>query len=263
MRIADLINIEAQIARDSETAYEELLVRDHGLVPVDQARTLERSALLERWIHSVSEGSDVGTHAVQGYRFAAVALVCLGAALGVGTARATLHYDGSHPVNVLYFLFVFVVVQIGLALGSVAVAAVRMARRDQPLSSFALIGFVNRWLARWLARVPADAVERWRSAWERLRRQSKPYRAVEFWWLFSQAHGFGLAFNGAAVGTLVYLVSFSDLAFAWSTTLDIDSARFSNWNRFRPKPCPGCAEDADPVGESCAVDVQGGAPGER
>ena len=49
------------------------------------------------------------------------------------------------------------------------------------------------------------------------------YGDVERWLLFSMAQRLGVVFNGAALVTSLALVSFTDLEFSWSTTLDTDA----------------------------------------
>jgi hypothetical protein len=52
------------------------------------------------------------------------------------------------------------------------------------------------------------------------------YGNVERWLLVSLAQRFGLAFNLGALATCLYLVAFSDLAFAWQTTLSFSAEGF-------------------------------------
>ena len=238
MKIIDLINLETQISNDAEEAYDSLLRRDRTLLSTAEAAQLSRSALLQEWIQRLNRASQetpFGSHVVRGYRFATWLLVVVGAIAGTGAASLVLNYDGTHPINVLYFLFVFVVLQLLASAGSVLVVLWRslMLGRNNSLAwgsdVLGAVRFLNQWVARRVGRVSSERVQSWRNAWIRLRRQSKPYRSTEFWWLFTQAHWFGVALNVAAIATLLYSVFFSDLAFAWSTTLDVESTEFATW----------------------------------
>jgi len=52
------------------------------------------------------------------------------------------------------------------------------------------------------------------------------YSAVERWVLLGLTQRFGLAFNAGALAVCLYLITFSDLAFAWNTTLQVESVSF-------------------------------------
>jgi hypothetical protein len=60
----------------------------------------------------------------------------------------------------------------------------------------------------------------------RLRSSQLVYGDLERWLLVAVAQRFGLAFNLGALATCLYLIAFSDLAFAWQTTLDWTSEGF-------------------------------------
>jgi len=156
-------------------------------------------------------------------------LAVLGLLLGWGAAAALLAYDGTRPVNVVHMLAVFVAAQLLLLLllGWVLVPA-SWARRVP--GAEALQGFLA-WLSPGqLTRLAGYALPR--HLRDSMARTSAgpgsapgPMGAVVKWGIVVSAQVFGVAFNLGALATCLYLVTFSDLAFAWSTTLQPDPAR--------------------------------------
>jgi hypothetical protein len=64
------------------------------------------------------------------------------------------------------------------------------------------------------------------------------YRPAEGWRVFLGMQLFGVAFNLAAAVTALGLVSFTDLAFSWSTTLQVDAAEARRYVSALGKPFP-------------------------
>jgi len=225
MTLVDLIDLEAQLARDREAESGALEARDRPLVGGAPA---ERGALLGRWLAALRErepgrlfpGRAV-TAALSGLR---AALAIAGLALGWAAVTAVLRYTGGHPVNVWDFLLAFVGVQLLLLLLLVASLLAPAAAAGAPLR--ALFGAIYPHLAaRGLA--GGERAEEWRALWHRLRARRSLYHRAEPWVLLGLAQAFGVAFNLGALLGLVRLVVFSDVAFSWSTTLlDLDAAHF-------------------------------------
>jgi len=162
-----------------------------------------------------------GARVVRGYRVVGWVLTILSAVAGAGAASAALAYDGGTPVNVFGFMAVFVLLQALLLVLMVCLMSVRRA-----LGASLAVGWVQGlvvWASRtrWVDRVlktPDDGPPELRAgAGVRL------YGDVERWLLFSMAQRLGVVFNGAALVTSLALVSFTDLEFSWSTTLDTDA----------------------------------------
>ena len=146
-------------------------------------------------------------------------LVLAGLLIGSGSAKVLLAYDGSTPVNVVYFASVFFGLQILLLvflLGFIvwhprASEATRLpALLHRPLG-----WLVGRLLPRDSRRTVADLAE--------LRARNTLYADAERFLLFTLAQRFGVALNLGALATCLFLVTFSDLVFSWSTTLDVNA----------------------------------------
>lgn len=132
-----------------------------------------------------------------------------------------LRYDGTQPVNVAHFIAVMVVVQIAL-LVSLGISAV-------------LPGGPHRALRRFLSKKSQTA-----------RAASRALGRAESWAALGLAQLFGLAFNAGVLGASLATVTFTDLAFSWSTTLELSvdqvhaltSALAAPWSAFWPAAVP-------------------------
>jgi hypothetical protein len=255
--LADLIDLEAQLARDRDASPEALAARDRALLRVAGPATSRasgaagppvrdegapapeggpaaaaapsRAALLARWLDALraaEPGALFPGHAVaRTLALVRLALAALGLALGWGTAAALVTFTGGHPVNVWDVLLVLVLVQV-LLLVFLAIAAALPARTlGAPLLGVtrdAVAGLVSR-----LARGRGARADEWRALWHRLRGRRSLYHRVEPWLLLGTTQGFGVAFNVGALLALLRAVVFSDVAFGWGTTLvELDAARF-------------------------------------
>jgi hypothetical protein len=138
-----------------------------------------------------------------------------------------VRYTGGHPVNVWDVLLVFVGVQLLLFLFLVAAFLLPLAAARQvflgPLRT-AVAALVPRLAARAFR---GDRGAEWRAVWHRLRSRRSLYSHVEPWLVLSLTQTFGVLFNLGALLAVLRLVVFSDVAFAWSTTLvELDARRF-------------------------------------
>jgi hypothetical protein len=232
MTLADLIDLEAQLARDRDADPQTVAARDGALL-AGADRTAPRAALLPRWLEALREhepgrlhpGATV-TAALRGLRSV---LVLLGLVLGWGAATAVLHYTGRDPVNVWDFLLAFVGLQLALFLLLVGSFLLPLAALGRPLLGVVrgLVAAIYPRLAERGLRSGGARAEEWRALWHRLRSRRSLYHHVEPWLLLGLTQAFGVAFNVGAILGCLRLVVFSDVAFSWSTTLvELDARRF-------------------------------------
>jgi hypothetical protein len=229
--LADLIDLEAQLARDRDVSPAALEARDREIV-TGWTATPTRSALLSRWLESLrarDPGALFPGRAVSlALSWVRAALVLLGLALGWATCAALLAFTGGHPVDVFAVLLVLVLAQVAL-LAALAVALVLPAATlGAPLvGAFReLAGAAVRRVAGGLARRGRAPAE-WAALWHRLRARRSLYHRVEPWLLLGLTQAFGVAFNVGALAALLRAVVFSDVAFGWGTTLlELSAARF-------------------------------------
>jgi hypothetical protein len=253
MTLADLIDLEVQLARDRESDRAELSARDRTLLAGDAPAPRSRQALLARWLGSLRAAEPGQPHpgravegALKGLRSA---LVLLGLVLGWGAATALLRYSGGEPVNVWDFLLAFVGLQLLLFVLLLASFFLPIAALGEPL-----IGLFRGLVAAVYPRLAARAMgwtggrlAEWQSLWHRLRSRRSLYHQVEPWVLLGLTQAFGVAFNVGALLGCLRLIVFSDIAFSWSTTLvQLDAARFHAILHALAAPFGWLWPDADP-----------------
>ena len=261
MKLADLIDLEAQIAVDASRDDESLRARDRAAYaaivgrasgaaggaigpPAPPARAPaspdgpavhpDRAALLTAWLaHLRAHGHspDLGRRVLVGYRWLGYLLTLGGLAAGWGLANLLLRYDqGSAPINVGLFLAVVVGLQLLSLLVLLLTWPLLRAAPDLPVLGDlraglrGLAALLSRVLARADDRLSAEQREAWRVARSRLRMRAERYQPVERWLLLEKAQLFGLMLNLGLLAATLRLVLFSDLAFAWSTTAEFVDA---------------------------------------
>jgi hypothetical protein len=233
MTLANLIDLEAQLARDRDADPAALAARDRAVLPEAALEPGGRGGLLARWLDALRARDRAALRpgravagALRGLR---TALALAGVVLGWGAGTAVTSYGGGHPVNVWNFLLVLVGVQV-LLLAVLAVSFfLPLAAVGAPalgLLRSAVAGLYPRLAAR-LLRDGAGRGEEWRALWHRVRTRRSLYHAVEPWLLLSATQAFGVAFNVGVLAAVLRLVVFTDVAFGWSTTLvELDAPRF-------------------------------------
>ncbi|HET8540717.1 MAG TPA: DUF2868 domain-containing protein [Anaeromyxobacter sp.] len=231
MTLANLIDLEAQLARDRDADPAALAARDRALLargPVDPRRP---GALLARWLDALREREPGALHPGRAVARALAAVRALlavaGVGVGWGAATALMTYGGGHPVNVWDFLLAFVGLQAALLVLLLALFLLPLAAAGAPLAG--LFGGAVGWAYARIARrhVEPGREAEWRALWHRLRSRRSLYHAVEPWLLLSVTQAFALAFNVGALAAVLRLVVFTDVAFGWGTTLvELDATRF-------------------------------------
>lgn len=233
MRLPDLIDLEAQLARDRDGDPAALATRDRALVGYARGSGA-RSEVLARWLSALREAHPEwlwpGRPIAQALAALRVVLAVSGIALGWAAAAALLRYHGDEPVNVWDVLLVFVGVQLLLLVVLLASFLVPLARLGAPVLGplrSALAAVYPRLAARALGTRGAERNEAWRALWHRLQSRRSLYHAVEPWLLLGLAQTFGVAFNLGALAGFLRVVVFSDVAFGWSSTvIALDASRF-------------------------------------
>ncbi|HSN91365.1 MAG TPA: DUF2868 domain-containing protein [Anaeromyxobacteraceae bacterium] len=257
MNLSTLIDLEAQLQRDREIDPGALALRDASLAGghPDPRRP---HAAVEAWVRGLREREEggllPGRSLARALRLVRAVLAVAGLLLGWGAAAALLRFDGPHPVNVWDLLLALVGLQIVLLV-------LLLASLFFPVSSIGLplLGLF-RGLAAWAyPRLAArglapERLREWRLLLHRLRSRRSLYRRVEPWLLLGLTQAFGVAFNVGAILALLRHVVFTDVAFAWSTTLlDLDPARFHAVVRVLSAPWAALWPDAVPTPELVAA----------
>lgn len=233
MRLPELIDLEAQLARDRDGDPAALAARDRALVGYERPSDV-RSGVLSGWVFALREAHPEwlwpGRPIAQALAVLRVVLALSGLALGWAAAVALLRYHGDEPVNVWDVLLLFVGVQILLLLVLLASLLLPVARLGTPVLGplrGVLAAVYPRLAARALGARGAERGDAWRALWHRLHSRRSLYHAVEPWLLLGLAQTLGVAFNVGAIAGFLRVVVFSDVAFGWSSTLvALDASRF-------------------------------------
>lgn len=213
-----LIDTKTQLNADANKPYEILQQRDRR-IGIEYAELKSKPIMQVRaWLDSVQRGSGRSSNASIGSIATAMStiLITAGAVLGISAALALFYYTGEQPINIINVLAVGVGLQLLLLMVFVLALLSRSPWLDNILSSFN----AGRWAARLAYFLPAlkkslnimiDS------------NQSAIDEHIIKWQTIAWSQQFALAFNVALLSCCLYLVTFSDLAFGWSTTLGIDS----------------------------------------
>lgn len=174
--------------------------------------------MLRLWLLAVyRENPRPSVRYVQVSRHCLIALIAGGALLGVGAAKYALYYDGSEPVDVIKFLACLVLPQIVLLV--VTLSAAIMRRVWFKSSESAKIGLLPAWIMSWIESRALTGLVKPTKVFNLKRR----YRSIEVWYVLSLIQVFGVVFNISVLGTSLGLVTFTDLAFAWGSTLPVEA----------------------------------------
>ncbi len=249
---ASVMELTARLERDRHQSEEVLRQRDRAIGRKVQPLRLSPVRQVLAWL-SLSPGGEsplAGERVRAALRLGNALLVLLGTVLGWLAAAAVFYYDGSRPVNVVHVLAVFVAAQILLLLLLVLTLLPRTLLGRIPgvrglLETLDLFrpGRLQRLAFRWL---PAQ----YRLKAEALLGASRAHRTLfgrlEKWFITVSSQLFALSFNAGALLGCSYLILFSDLAFAWSTTLQVTPSRVHSLTSLLSAPWRDLLHDAVP-----------------
>jgi len=246
--IGDLIDLDSALKADRSTDSDKKKQRDRALGRTLQQQRNNPARQIRGWLSQVSIDAwkRDGHHAVQLYHVLCVLLTVAGVATGWGLARAVLHYTGNAPINIVNALGLLVLLQILLLLlwCLSTIPRVPLFGSLQSALRFLNPGRLTRHLARFF---PARSRQSLSLVWDT---DYATALAPATRWLFSfWSQLFAFCFNIGVLLAAFYLISFSDLAFAWSTTLNIDSATFHHMLRALSWPWHSLFADAVPSPE--------------
>lgn len=241
------VNEDERRVRASQTERKSLVERDRRLYreqiePATKGAAEHtphhRRMALRRWLTARRRAEDPalrpllpGATFARAQRLVSIALGLLGFTAGIGVASALLHYNGKHPVNVSWYIFVLVILQILLA-GTALLAwysrrsaVVRDAVQDVSLLGHLIKPLFSR-AARWiqrqrLAHVPSDVRERAHAKQGLLEAHYTLYGPAAYLPMLIPAQVFGIGFNLGAILITIALESFTDLAFGWGSALNV------------------------------------------
>jgi hypothetical protein len=228
LTLAELIDLEVQLLDDRERDPEEIARRDAEIARKlgPSVGRLSRHELVRRWLAALAgdDGVSVGRRVSAFYRLAGWVIPIATFLAGVGTATGLLVYDGQAPVNIMGFLAVLVLLQIVLVVLTITVM-LPGAWLGGLFRLTGLQGMIRELSYRRAGRsIPRASVgSRGRAALGHIAAWQTVYAGVERWMLTALTQRAALAFNVGALAATLYTVTVRALAFAWSTTLEIDT----------------------------------------
>jgi len=237
------VDILRWLEADADTGFDDRLARDREI-----GRALsggDDPARVFGWWSQVAPQSDrasTGARVAAYTTMAVVLLGLLGVLLGIGLGSVAFAYDGTHPVNVLALLGVLVGIPFVLLLMTLVYL---LPGRIPGLGALReAIAAVNpgRWAGAWLDRYAGLDLF---AGFGRIHGGFARWQLV----VFSQWFAVGY-FTGVLIAGLV-LVAVTDLAFGWSSTLELDAGMVHGMFSVLSWPwqswLPGAVPDADLV----------------
>lgn len=250
--LRELVDLAAQLRRDEARPAAELRRRDRAI-----GRELggaSRTRLLA-WLARVGgdreSGPSPGERTERVRRLLGAGLAAFGLFSGWGVSRVVYFYDGSRPINAVEVLVVFVALPLAL-LGVTAIAALPASARRPMVGITGLqeglsVLSPGRWqglVARFLPQTEREAFD---LVLGRGRSHRRLFARVHKWAVLAASQSFGVAFHVGALAGCLYLVFFTDLAFGWSTTLQVESGQLHQVTRWLAVPWRAFAPDANPT----------------
>src|SRR5690606_23940657 len=239
----DAVDVPLWLEGDRSTPYAARVQRDRALAteldaadPVDRVRAWWRAL-------PIDERPDAGRRLRAARVLATLTMLALGTVGGIGVALAAFRYDGTHPVNVVRLLALLVAPQLVL----VALTLLMLPPRVPGLRAVqdALAALNPGALAESLFRrfAPDSAVAARIVGVGAGRTASGRFAK---WQMLTWSQTAAVAFNVAALVTAFLLITFTDFAFGWSTTLALDPPTVSRivaaiawpWHELAPSAVP-------------------------
>ncbi|MDX1650298.1 MAG: DUF2868 domain-containing protein, partial [Myxococcota bacterium] len=251
--LADWIDLLVFLHRDEERPDATLRRRDRAI-----GRTLTHlegrpTEKLVAWVHAMRRidrrgaVEPPGPGTAEAVRLAGLGLAALGLVLGASAALGAFAYQPQGRINAVAVLGTLVGIPALLLLFALLNALPSGLRRVLPWIGREPEGGGILQPARLAIRLlPPRTRATLAQAWGRGRGLERLTAPVQRWLLLRASQGAAVAFQGGALATAVALVVFTDLAFGWSTTLEVEPERVHEltsllsapWARFWPAARP-------------------------
>lgn len=218
--LAAAIDIPAWLEQDRKNSWQSRIQRDRQIgIQADLPPQQVKKRVLHWWsqVQSNADVSSSGQKLASIFKRVSWLAILVGFVFGIVLASTLLHYDGSQPINVLVLLVVLVLFPLLLFLFSLLLPFFRSGSFLSGLNiGSILLAYIK---------IKSPALNDFFSSSRSDSARDKLLR----WRLLLHSQQFGIALAVAALLTLLAHVSFSDLAFGWSTTLDFDSSSLTPW----------------------------------
>ncbi len=244
MKLSDIIDIENQFLKEKEMDSNQIRVRDRKIGRELQQLKIKKSRYFSEWLERVRSFSEhsPGSLVETGHQWLGIGLITVGVIVGGLTASSVLDYDGSNPVNIINFLAII----IGFQWITIFFFLLnQLPQRIKHLLPFigefyslirGLIYHTSKFTGKIFHHLPISKNNQFFQSIVQIRKQNRIYQKIEKWLIVGLTHRYSIAFNIGALLTCLYLITFSDLAFAWNTTLNIESSTFHKLINYLAKP---------------------------
>ena len=227
--IPSLIDFECLLAEDASADEERLRTRDREIFLRDIQPALapeshpKRSGIFQAWLKArLAKSGDLtpGEQITAGWQTVVMLGGIVGFLMGGSVTAALLHYDGSKPVNVSWFLACTVGVQMIIFAAAALLWLVRKSTNlldDFHPLRWLLAGVVWAFSAG-LRRLPGAQRESLRRALAVLGRKREIYGSLAVWPFLIITQVFAVGFNVGILVVLLTHLAFTDLDFSWQST---------------------------------------------
>lgn len=241
----DAIDVPLWLEGDRATPLAQRMHRDREVAR--KLRVAERSAAaVRRWWREVGNDQGPGARLERARRLIGLVVVLVGLFAGASVALAAFQYDGTHPVNVVRVLALLVVLPLVLLVPTLLLLfpGGPLGPLQDALAAIN-VGALAAALARRVAK-PSPEVAR---LFDFGAARAGATRRFARWQMLYWSQLSGVAFAIAALATGIVLVTFTDLAFGWSTTLAAEPLAVSRiveaiawpWRNAAPEAVPSRA----------------------
>ena len=193
--------------------------RDIGLSAIHHNKNPTKiSSSLRQWISALRDmqpGPSRGHRVQSAVTILTIMLWVFGLCVGTALSHSVLFYDGSQPINIFHALLFLVVTQVLTLLLLIIFIVGRFRNLLSAVSIFNPASLLLR-MARILRLDKSEIFSATLPGSDILSRVRQPL-------LIYLSQQFTVAFNLGILAVLMYLVSTSDLAFGWNTTLDVSA----------------------------------------
>ena len=237
--LGQFISIQQWLRDDPFLEWEEKVARDRKIYLENPAISSQSSLdQVFSWWEQLNDSESSTAVAERIERLFSVTLVgtlLAGLLLGSAASLAVLYYDGSAPINLLLAFVCLVVLPL---LGFFLSLLLPFFQSSGFIGAFNLGGWVQAILRiKYFSSIRSTLV------------LPEVYERFLRWRLVLNSQLFGLAFSGAALSVLLVKVLLSDLAFAWGSTLSVESGTIyalsetvsRPWALFVPEAVPSRA----------------------
>ena len=242
--LEDAIDVPLWLVDDRARRFADRVHRDRTLgVAIAARRPLDRVRTWWRRVEAPDRG-DVGYRIARARSLATLTIAVTAFVLGASLALAVLRFDGQYPVNVVTALALLAGLPFLLVCTTLLLLPGHLPGFGGLQRALATINAGNL-AAAVFNRISGDEASRLRTGWPRGR--GGPAARFSKWQLILWSQWGGLCFSTAALVVCFAQVVFTDLAFGWSTTLDVSTGEAVRivsviawpWASFLPDAVPG------------------------